>query len=114
VLIGPRPTIWPTATLGPAQLRARDSSLGQAATWAGGAFSAQRRNPPGLNLGPLILGRRMSSDGGPSISDEQKPVSDRPVETLVHFYRRRLSLPLLLSHRQRRKLGGGAPCGGRR
>jgi hypothetical protein len=114
VLIGPRPTIWPTATLGPAQLRARDGSLGQAATWAGGAHSAQRRNPPGLNLVQTNLGRWITSDGRPSFSGEQNPSSCRSVETLVHFYRRHLSLPLLLSHRQRRELGGGAPCGGRR
>jgi hypothetical protein len=55
--------MWPTS-------RARCAN--QAATWAGGVHSAQRRNPPGLSSGPAAESRWISSDGSPAKSREQK------------------------------------------
>jgi hypothetical protein len=64
---------------------------------AGGVNSARCRNPPGLFPVQTRLSRWMTSDGGPSISDEQNRVSSRSVETLAHSHCLLLSLALLRS-----------------
>jgi hypothetical protein len=90
--------------------------LSQAATWAGGAHSAQRRNPPGLKAGPTHLSCWIASDGLASKSGDQKPL-DAPAGRNPSFISHRLILSLCLGSSlspHRKAKGDGAPCSGRR